>query len=60
MKVLLISSLSAAIAATLFLQTGNAIVRPIETIEFEQSERIDTTHAYRRYQGGTGRREILS
>jgi hypothetical protein len=60
MKTLLFSSLAAAIALTLSPQTGSAIASPAASPEFEQSEPISLTYAYRRYNSGAGRREILS
>jgi hypothetical protein len=60
MKALLLSSLTAAIAVTLLPAPNRAIALPSSTPEFEQSELISHSYTYRRFRGGTGRREILS
>lgn len=60
MQALLISSLTVAIAATFGTVMGEATAIPTATAQLEQSELVGQNYTYRRYNSGTGRREILS
>jgi hypothetical protein len=60
MKTLILSSLTAAIATTLIPTLASPIAAQSATPAFEQSELISQSYTYRRFRGGTGRREILS
>jgi hypothetical protein len=60
MPALLIGSLTIAIATTIGPTLTPAIALPADTTEFGQAELISQRYTYRQFQGGTGRREILS
>ena len=61
MKVFVMSALTCAIAGVLGVPATGAITPDTAAVEqLDQPELLSSSYIYRRYTGGTGRREILS
>ena len=61
MKVFVMSTLTCAIAIVLGVPATGAIATDTASAEqLDQAELLSSSYIYRRYTGGTGRREILS
>ena len=61
MKVFVMSALTCAVAVVLGVPAPGAIATDAAPAEqLDQSELVSSSYIYRRYTGGTGRREILS
>ncbi|HEY9888857.1 MAG TPA: hypothetical protein V6D02_10685 [Candidatus Obscuribacterales bacterium] len=60
MKAFLFGTLSLTLATLVEVPQGQAISAPANPPTVEQAELVSSGYIYRRYTGGTGRREILS